>query len=287
MEPWLIFVLISVVSVSISEITQKISLTQRINLSAITNNFYVWVLQGIIGLLLTIRFHQFSLDLSTTSILKLILMSVIYFLGSTFFYGSYKSNSPSISLILGTISVVISSVLGNLFLNEQYSYVIITGMFLILLAIVFVNIQKKTPIDKYNIYAILGGIFYGFAFTLDKSLVTEMSPFMYLSLMSLGIATVSLISSFKRIRKESHKLNIQHFYLILLSSLGFSIYNIFTFLAYKNGGNVGVIDAINNLSIFLVIILEIILLKDRKNLLKKILAALLAVAGLVLIAVGQ
>jgi drug/metabolite transporter (DMT)-like permease len=188
--------------------------------------------------------------------------------------------------VLGTISVVISSILGNLIFNENYSYKIIIGIVLILSAIVFVNLKKKQKIDKYNIYAIVGGIFYGFAFTIDKSFVIDLSPFMYLGLMCLAVAVVSLIISFKKITRESKKIDVKSTYPMISAAIFGSAFNIFTFFAYRNGGSVGVVDAINNISIFLVIILEIILLKDRKNLFKKILASILAIGGVVLIAIA-
>jgi hypothetical protein len=51
------------------------------------------------------------------------------------------------------------------------------------------------------------------------------------------------------------------------------LFNLFTFLAYANQGSVGIIDAMNNSSVFLIILAEIWFLKDRGNLSRKILSA--------------
>lgn len=285
MQPWLIFSLLSVLMLAGSEISQKVSLTQKANISAITNNFYVWSLQGIIGIILALLLGQFSFDLSMLSVLKLIAISIVYFAGGTFFYTSYKGNSPSISIILGTVSVVVSSLLGTLFLNDFYTPLKIVGIILILSAILFLNFNKKEKFNKNNLYAILGGLCYGIAFNIDKSMVTTMSPFTYLGLMCLSVAVVSAITSYKRIISETKKLVAKNFTPMLSSATFGSAFNLFTFFAYIKGANVGIADAINNTTIFLVILLEIFILKDKTNLWRKLLCALVATAGIIIISI--
>ncbi|MFH2085286.1 MAG: EamA family transporter [bacterium] len=283
MQLWLVYSLLSVLSLAGSEISQKISLTQKVDISAITNNFFVWTFQGIIGLVLALLLGQFSLSLPTTMIWKLVMISFIYFAGGTAFYTSYKGNSPSISIIFGTISVVISSLLGAIFLNDLYTGLKVVGIMLILSAIIFLNYKRTEKLSKYNLYAVIGGICFGVAFTLDKSMATTISPFMYLGLMCLGVAVVSAITSFKLIRQETSKLTSKNFIPMLSSASFGSSFNLLTFFAYRNGANVGVADAINNTTVFFVILLEIILLKDKENLTKKILAAIIAILGVILI----
>lgn len=286
METWLIYSLLSVLSLSGSEMSQKVSLTQKVDISAITNNFFVWCIQGMIGLVLAFLFGQFSLYLPIGMIWKLILISIVYFAGGTLFYTSYKGNSPSISLIFGTISVLISGVLGTIFLNDQYSLKLISGIILILSAIIFLNYNRQEKLNKYNLYAILGGLCFGVAFTLDKSMATTISPFMYLGIMCLGVAVVSIATSYRQIRLDVNKMSPKNFIPMISSAIFGSTFNLFTFFAYKNGANVGVADAINNTTVFLVIVLEIILLRDRSLLLKKVMAASIATMGVMLIGLG-
>jgi len=139
MQLWLIYSLLSVLSLAGSEMSQKISLSQKVDISAITNNFFVWTFQGLVGITLAILLGQFSLTMPPTMAWKLIIISFIYFVGGTSFYTSYKGNSPSISIIFGTISVVISSILGAIFLADSYTILKVVGIFLILTAIFFLN----------------------------------------------------------------------------------------------------------------------------------------------------
>lgn len=283
MQTWLIYSLLSVLTLAGAEISQKISLTQKVNISAITNNFFVWTFQGLIGLLLAVILDQFSMVIPQQLLLKLFLIGVVYFAGGTFFYSSYKGNSPSISIVLGTISVVISSLLGTLFLHDKYTTLMVVGIALVLSAISFLNLNRKEKLTKYNLYAVLGGICFGFAFTLDKSIVTTVSPFMYLGLMCLSVAIVSVVTSFKHIKKEFGVLVGSNFLPMISSAIFGASFNLFTFFAYRNGANVGVADAINNTTVFFVIALEIILLKDRSNIVKKLLAATIATLGVIFI----
>lgn len=286
MSLWLIFSLLSVVALAGSEISQKVSLTQKVDISAITNNFYVWTLQGIIGFILAILTGQFNIDISSLNPWKLLIISVVYFAGGTFFYTSYKGNSPSLSLILGTVSVVISSILGNLFLNDGYNTLSIFGIVLILSAILILNFNRSEKFSKYNLFAILGGICFGIAFTLDKSFVTEISPFMYLGFLCISIAIVSAVTSFKLIIRETSRLKFNNFIPMISSASFGSSFNLFTFFAYRNGANVGVADAINNTTVFFVILVEIFILKDRSHLLRKIGSAAIATTGVILIGIS-
>lgn len=279
MQAWFIFALFSVFAIAGSELSQKISLTQKANISAITNNFFVWTLQGIGGLLIAIILRQFEFSLSSTQLCKLGAVALVYFLGGTSFYTSYKGNSPSISIVLGTVSVIISTTLGIAFLGEGKSIEKFVGIAIILFAIIIANYQKKEKFSKFNLFALLGGLCFGTAYTLDKSFVLKIPPAMYVALLCFSVAIVSAILKGKHIIKEAKVLKLPNFYPMFSSACFGTLFNFFTFRAYSLGGNVGVIDAMNNSNVFIVILLEMLLLKDRTNLTRKIMAAMLVGVG--------
>ena len=76
---------------------------------------------------------------------------LIYFVGGTLFYTSFKSNSPSISVILGNVSSIVSMILGIIIFNEDFTIYKVIGISLILIAVVLVNLPFKGRIDKYNL----------------------------------------------------------------------------------------------------------------------------------------
>ncbi|MFC1780347.1 EamA family transporter [Patescibacteria group bacterium] len=283
MQTWFIFALLSVFVIAGSEISQKVSLTQKVNISAITNNFFVWTLQGLGGLILAILFNRFEFSFGSTELVSLIFVAFVYFLGGTFFYTSYKGNSPSISLVLGSISIIISTILGILFFNESTSSIKFLGIFIILLSIFIANYKKELRFEKYNTFALLGGICFGVAFTLDKSLVLKSSPFIYVSILCFSVALVSIVLKPRMIISDTRRMKLNNFLPMLSSALFGTLFNSFTFMAYANSGSVGAVDAMNNSSIFLVIIFEIFFLKDKSNLGRKIFGAILVTLGVILL----
>jgi len=279
---WYLWALLSVIVLAGSEFSQKISMTQKVNISAITNNFFVWLLQGSSGLILTVFFGNFNLTFSAVDWLRLLLVAIIYFLGGHFYYTSFKSNSPSISIILGSISIVISTLLGIIFFKESTVYTKFIGIFLILVSVIWVNF-KKQKFDKYNLFALLGGVCYGFTFTLDKSFAVNIDPLFYVVLMCFSVGLISFILKAKHIYSDLVRMKISDFYPILSTSFFGTLFNAFTFMSYSKGGNVGVVDALNNSNIFLVILLEVSFLKDRSNLTKKLIASTVVILGVILL----
>lgn len=170
---WLLFAFLSLFALVGSELSQKISLTGKKNLSAITNNFYVWTFQGIGGLVLALALGGFLIPTDTQVWLKLLLNGVIYFIAGTLYYTSYKANSASISIILGSFSAIVSTSLGILFLGEEFSLLKLLGVALVLAGIAYVNYSKELKFSLPNLYALGGGIAFGIAYTVDKSIVVS------------------------------------------------------------------------------------------------------------------
>ncbi len=283
MQLWFIYALLSVLVIAGSEISQKISMTQKVNISSITNNFFVWTLQGFGGLILSILFRNFDVNWSIHDLYKLILVAIIYFIGGTYYYNSYKSNSLSISLIILNVSIIISTTLGIIFFKESTYITKFIGIFMILFAIFLVNYKYGKKFDKYNMHALIGGICFGIAYSLDKSFINNTSPMFYVSLLSFSVAIVSLLLKYKHITTEVKNLKSKNFVPIIMTSIFGTLFNTFTFLSYSKGGNVGTIDAMNNSSIFLIILFEIFIFKDKSNMKKKILGALIVTLGIALL----
>lgn len=283
MESWFIFAILSVFTFAGSELSQKISLTQKEDIHPVTNNFYVWLIQGIGGLLLALAFGQIFWGLGGGDWLRLIVVAVVYFWGGTFFYLSFKTNSPSISIILGSSSIIVSTLLGIIFFDESTSFAKFAGILLVIISLIVVNYQKNQKLDKHNILALIGGVFLGVAFNLDKSFAVEIPPIMYVGILCVAVAVVSILIRPRLIYRESKVLKLRNFMPMISAAVFGILFNLFTFISYDEGGNVGVIDALNNAGVFLVILFEILILKDRKDLLKKFVGAGLVIAGVVLL----
>jgi drug/metabolite transporter (DMT)-like permease len=285
MSTWFIFTLLSISVLAIAEISQKISMTKKEDISAEANNFVAWSIQGIFALIWfflgsnTINTNDLDLEFG----IKLLILATVYFIAGTAYYSSYKGNSISISLILVTISVIVSTTLGIIFFDEVSNVVKFLGVLLILSGIIFINLKKKERFEKYNLLALAGGIFYGIAYTVDKSFVINLDATTYQIFFGFSIAFVSLLFRGKLIIKDLKRANWGNYKMMFLSGVTFFFFNRFTFLAYENGGDVGRVDAINNASIFLVMIVDYFLLKQKTGIKRKLLAAILAFVGVLIL----
>jgi len=273
-------------SVAIADVSQKVTLKGQSPLSSITNNFLVWNGIGLLSLLYFLITRQSFPVLTPSFYLQFAPMTILYFLGGTFYYQSFKSKSVSISAVLATISSVMTTFLGIVLYNESTHPLKFIGSAFILSAIFLVNFHKNSHFDKYNFYALLGGIFYGFAYALDKHFVLNSSPDFYQIMLCFAVGMASLIFSPVRIVRELKKYHSGLLLSILSSTVFFFLYQKFYFLAYTRGGEVGRIDVLNNTTIFIVIILEYYLLKDRSNLRQKLLSAVVAVIGATLLSIA-
>lgn len=208
-------------------------------------------------------------------------------MGGSFYYQSFKSNSVSISAVLATISSVITTTLGIIFFNESTNIYKFIVAFIVFLAIIIVNYQKKLQFDKYNFYALLGGLFYGVAYTSDKYFVLTSSPDFYQIMLCFSVGMASFIFRPKQIISELRLFQKKLIPSIVSSVVFFFLYQKFLLQALSIGGEVGKIDVLNNTTIFVVILLEVFLLKERKNLKKKIFAAVVATVGATILVLAR
>lgn len=282
---WFIFTISGVFILAVAEIAQKISLTQKEDIQAESNNFVVWMIQGILALIYFLLFDSSAeVNLTGSLLLGLLLLGPVYFWGGTFYYGSYKEGSVGISSVLATISTVITTFLGIILLGEQSTILKFTGIALVLSAIFILNYSKKEKLTKSNLLALAGGGLYGLAYTLDKTLVINLTPHFYHIVFAFSIGLFSLLFRSKVIFADLKKLRLSNLKIMFVSALTFFGFNKLVFLAYGSGGDVGSIDAINNSVIFLIILGEYMFLKERSKLVKKLIAGLIAFSGIVILA---
>ena len=166
-----------------------------------------------------------------------------------------------------------------LFYLNVASYLKFLGIGLILVAIILIN-YKKAIIEKNHFYGLLAGFIFGINYTIDKSIVLDVEPLVYMFWLFLMISIWGLVFSGKSIAKILKDKKTIPFKSIIISGLGYVLFNLFTFIAYRNGGEVGRIDAINNSEVFLIILFEFFVMKHTEGTMRKLLSAGLAIVGI-------
>jgi len=284
MENWFFITLLSIIAVAIAEIAQKISITSKKDFSSETINFLVAGVQLLLSIVFVFLFvREASFGLSVSEATLILVSGFLSFFFFKFLYGSYKGNSVSISQVIYSFSVFVSTSLGIILFQESITLAKILGIILVVLAVIIVSFKRGEKLSKYNLLALLSALVYGLLTTIDKSLSISINIHVYQILSVFSFMVFSLVLAPRKIVREIRQVDFPIIKTIIISAIGFTIFNKLTYLAYSVGGEIGKVDAVNNTSLFLIIVLEVLILKDRSNLKKKIIGSLLAVMGVMIL----
>lgn len=192
----------------------------------------------------------------------------------------------SVYSILYNLRIVITTILGIVFLGEKVLPLQILGGLLIFLAVVTVK-QKgsKSLTVKGFEWGILAALVISFLNLFEKILIKDIGYIEYAMPVMLIASILMWIVFFIKRKKVSIKYfkeprTIQLMVFRALSAYGFT-------LAFYAGGLLSVSSYISSLSVIIIVILGIWLLKERDYLYRKVIAAVLAFLGLTAILVAN
>ena len=281
---WLYYIGISVVLYSFSVTLQRILLKDQNNSPIAFSILYqliVGILVGIAGLL----FSDFQIPASIKEIIpNLILMVLFYGFSNVFIFSSLKNTEVSIFTVLFSTRALFTTLASSLILDETLDSRQLTGLFLILLSVAFLNLQgNKFKIGKGEIFALLGALLFGLANTNDRFLLQNMDLYPYVTLAFIAPAIFIAGVYPKEIVKIKGILNTKTLGKLLLLCGIYATSAVTFFIALQSGTNSSQISAINLSSVILTVLLGILFLGERTNLLKKIVCAIISFAGLLLL----
>lgn len=213
----------------------------------------------------------------------------VYFLIAAFFYGSFerlrfyasKYLDASVYSIISNVTIVMAFIFSLFLYKEVLTLFKSIGFILILLAIFLVSEKKKSKVSTKGLfYGIATSIFIGIAMSLDKKGATFFSPNIYNLLAWIGPFIILWFPGIKitEIKQQFQKFSWK---IVLLSFFNFGAF----FLGLKAFvlAEATKVIPIMQLSTIMTVIAGIFLLKEKNNLLKKILAGIIAVIGVFLL----
>lgn len=172
---------------------------------------------------------------------------------------------------------------GIVFFKEPFIIQKIIGAFLIVFSNLLIFYKKGSgKPNKYVALGILANVCYAVALFLDVNISNEFNLPIYIAL-TLGIPSI-LIFIFERIKFSDLKNEIKNGNkkFILITAITWSL-SILTQLRAYQLGNVSIIAPLCSLSVILNVIVGYIALKERDNIPKKVIAAILIILGIILI----
>ncbi len=285
---WFYFSILSIFALAFAELMQQHLLNLKNAFNERTSAVLTFGFQFILSIPLIFAFgledEIFSI-FRTSAWQQALFGTFIASFGMVMYLKSFKVKNISFSAILISSSVIISTFLGIIFFSESVTWSKFLGIFLILIAVVVVNF-KNAEIEKNHIFGLFAGLIFGVAFTIDKSIMRDIQPLVYIFWSFPLISIWGLIFGYKKVIGSLRRKKFSAYKPIAISGVAYLLYNIATFSAYHVGGEVGRVDAINTAYIFIVILFEYFFLKSKNGVGRKIIATALAVLGIFFLGVA-
>ncbi|CAN5155446.1 hypothetical protein BH09PAT2_BH09PAT2_04100 [soil metagenome] len=241
------------------------------------------IIQGIAGLsmILLIPFFRIYFPEDPKVFLFLALACVFYAVSDRLQTTIRKHMDVSAYSILSQLSNVFLILFGFLFLKESVVLAKVIGATLIIGGNVLMQYRgKKLVIDRYLLLAVLAAASLATALSIDIGNSKNMTLPIYISITFLIPALIILIS--ERIPLRVVKQEIQHLNLkyTLITGFSWSATIYFILRAYQTG-SVSTIVPLQATAVLWNVIVAFIIFKERSNILQKLLAACLVVAGVI------
>lgn len=211
------------------------------------------------------------------------LACIFYALNDRFDTTARRGIEASTNSMIKQLSTVFMTFIGLFILKEQLVINKIIGAILIIISNIFIFYNKNSlRKNKYIKYGILASIFTTIALFIDVNYSEQFNLPLYVAI-TLIVPSI-LIIWFEKIKIKTIKNEIRksNKLFILITGMSSSFMLILKLLAFRQG-EISIIAPICSLTVILNVIVGYIFQKERKNLLKKLSAAVLIVIGIILI----
>lgn len=276
---WLFLTLLAVTSRAVYSLATKV-LTNRLHTSASTQNFLLTSTATLFGLLLSPFLGGISFDGVSEHWLTIIIMILCVASGGVLFFVGQKH------LDAGTTQIAFSSILlwGVLlsigFLQSHFSLTQAAGIALLFAAIILVQYRKgKRRLDAGVIWIIASAaLFAGFQVA-SADLAQHITGGTYLLLAYGGPTILVGIVYARTLRRELPGLakRLSHNLQAVVFAAGTTFgYYVFSYFAYKQAPDPGVVVVLLTSQVVLSVLLGIIFMRERDNIPRKLIAGALA-----------
>lgn len=279
---WQLLVAISVFTYAFSVILQRVLLKDDKS-DPVAYSVVFQLLTGlIIGAYALVR--GFSVPDLMPILPNLLLMVLLYGAGNAFIFKALKLGEASDFTILfasRTLWIIVAAVL---FLQESFTLNQALGTFLIIASVVIITGKAKIlKPAKSHIFALIGAAAFGLAFANDAFILRNFDVPSYLFIAFVAPALAVWALNPKATQKMKPLLQGKSLQRLGLLGVIYAVSAITIFLAYQIGRNAAQIAPLNQTSTIVTVILGILLLKERDNLFKKLLGALISFFGVLLL----
>ncbi len=277
---WILYVILYIILSTIFTQFYKIATQNLKNAGALT---VILEIIGVITALLICPF--FDLTFPTNFEVWIFLgLSIIFYAITDRVNTTVRSGiEASTFSILKQLSTTFLTLAGFLFLNEEFIFHKFLGAMLIILSNIFIFYKKgEFKMNRYIGLGVLANLSFTIAMFLDVNLSKHFNLPFYVA-MTLGIPAILIALTEKiKISEVKEELKIANKKILLITGITWSLSIIAQLRAYQLQ-KVSIVAPICSLSVILNVIVGYLFLKERDNLPRKIIAAILIVISILLI----
>ena len=247
----------------------------------------MFIFVGLAALVIWLFSGTISRDLASLLDPKIGLLTlinvVVYTICPSFYYRALKNLPYSIVTIVYSLSGLFAFSISIFFHLNSFYLLGLLGSFLIVASVVLVSFKSsELKSSRYLLYMFLATFFYSLAATIDSQLVPHYSITFYTAL-TFGIPGILIMLNFIPLKKFLLPYQKKNYLSVITNGSIMGISLIFIFASYRVGGTTAQVYSILAMEAILSVIFSAIFLKDRKDLLLKIVAAVIAGFGVYLL----
>jgi uncharacterized membrane protein len=280
---WELFAVISILTTSIAALLERV-LMRDDSSNPISFAIVFQFLLGFITLCFALMFGKFILPHDISMWFRYIVSALLWAGASVVSLKAMKLLPVGEATIIGTTNAIVSIFLGFLIFGERLANQSIIGILLIFLAIWIVFSKNLSFKSKPGIlFALLSAFFGGCAVINDMIILKTYEAFSYTSIISFLPGIVLLIIFPKTLMKNRNLFNRKTLKTMILLAVFYSIQAITYYLAIEHKAPISKLSPITKSSIILTVLLAALILKEKSQMPKKILAAIIVTIGAILV----
>lgn len=278
---WFVFAMISVGTLALSNLLQRVLMKDKKSDPVTYGLTFQFICAFLIALFAL--WKGFVMPPISEFPFNFALMAIAYGTSTILLFNALKSIEASEAVVLTSTRAFWIIIFAVLFLGEIFTAAKLLGTLLIFASIFLVSYKKGMKLKKGSIYALAFAFFFGIAITNDAFIIQRSDVPSYLVFGFLLPNFVILAYKPSAVKKMKIFLNRKLFTRMLLMSLFYSISAISFYLAYQSGGDISQVAPINQSVVIVTVILAAIFLKERRAIIRKLIAAFLVTVGVLLL----
>ena len=277
---WVVYVIGYLCAATVFTQFYKITTKTLTNAGALT--ILLEGIAGLTGLILSIFFeYKYPSDIKTYVMLGI---SIVFFTMSDRINTIVRSGlETSTFSMLKQLSTAFMFFAGLIFLKEPFILNKFIGSMLIIFSNVFIFYKKgKFKLNKYIYLAILANIVYSIALFLSVNISDQFNTPLYVSITTLIPALLILLVERIKIKDLKDEFNNGNKKAIITTGITWGISIFLSYRAYQLG-NVTIVAPLCALTVMLSVIVGYLFLKEKDNMIKKVISAVLILISIILI----